>query len=95
MNDLLPHREGPWHIGEPDNREAVIYDNDGFEVARVCYPNRDANAQLIAIAPELLKAARAALHYMRMHKYADQAWADDLGAVIDKAKVVSDEDRNS
>lgn len=33
-------------------------------------------------APGLLAAARAALHYMRLHKYADQAWADDLEAAI-------------
>ena len=55
---------------------------DGVEVARVCYPNRDADAKLIAAAPGLLAAARAALHYMRLHKYADQAWADDLEAAI-------------
>lgn len=45
-------------------------------------PNRDADARLIAAAPELLKAASAALHYMRLHKYADQVWADDLEAAI-------------
>lgn len=77
------HRPGPWHISEhTDGRDALIYDADGFEVARVCYPNRDADAKLVASAPELLAAARAALHYMRIHKYADQSWADDLEAVI-------------
>jgi hypothetical protein len=76
-------RPGPWHISEhTEGSSALIYDADGFEVARVCYPNRDANARLIAAAPELLKAASAALHYMRLHKYADQAWADDLAAAI-------------
>lgn len=77
------HRQGPWHVSEhTDGRDALIYDEDGFEVARVCYPNRDADAKLIAAAPGLLAAARAALHYMRLHKYADQAWADDLEAAI-------------
>lgn len=77
------HRPGPWHVSEhTDGRDALIYDEDGFEVARVCYPNRDADAKLIAAAPGLLAAARAALHYMRLHKYADQAWADDLEAAI-------------
>ena len=61
---------------------AKVYDTDGFEVARVCYPNRNADAKLIAAAPELLNAASAALHYMRLHQYADQAWADDLEAAI-------------
>jgi hypothetical protein len=30
----------------------------------------------------LLAAAQAALHYMRLHQYADQAWADDLATAI-------------
>ena len=77
------HRPGPWHVSEhTEGSEALIYDADGFEVARVCYPNRNADAKLIAAAPELLQSARAALHYMRLHKYADQAWADDLEAAI-------------
>ena len=53
---------------------------DGGSRARSA--NRDADAKLIAAAPGLLAAARAALHYMRLHKYADQAWADDLEAAI-------------
>lgn len=77
------HRQGPWHVSEyTDGRDALVYDEYGFEVARVCYPNRDADAKLIAAAPGLLAAARAALHYMRLHKYADQAWANDLEAAI-------------
>ena len=35
---------------------------------------------------DLLAASKAALHYMRLHKYADQAWADDLEAAIAKAE---------
>lgn len=37
---------------------------------------------LAAAAPELLAAAKAALHYMRLHKYADREWADGLAAAI-------------
>lgn len=44
-----------------------------------------ANAKLIAAAPKLLEAAQNALHYMRLHKYADKAWADDLEAAIQEA----------
>ena len=36
---------------------------------------------------ELRIAAQAALHYMRLHKYADQAWADDLEAALDQATI--------
>ncbi len=44
------------------------------------------NARLIAAAPDLLEASKAALEYMRLHKYADQAWADDLEWAIAKAE---------
>ena len=61
---------------------------DGGSRARSA--NRDADAKLIAAAPGLLAAARAALHYMRLHKYADQAWADDLEAAIAAAVTPND-----
>ena len=42
-------RPGEWRVSKHrEGRDALIYDADGFEVARVCYPNRDANARLIA-----------------------------------------------
>lgn len=86
------HRPGPWHVSEhTEGSWALIYDADGFEVARVCYPNRNADAKLIAAAPELLQSASAALHYMRLHKYADQAWADDLEAAIAAAMTPNTE----
>lgn len=54
------HRQGPWHVGEhTDGRDALIYDADGFEVARVCYPNRDADARLISAAPDMFAALQA------------------------------------
>ena len=43
-------------------------------------------AHQIAALPELMAAAKSALHYMRLHKYADQSWADDLEAAIAKAE---------
>lgn len=42
----------------------------------------------VAVPRGLLQAARNALHYMRLHKYADQAWADDLEAAIVKADAM-------
>lgn len=53
---------GPWHISKHmDGRDMLVYDADGFEVARVCYPNRGANAALIAAAPGLLAALRGVM----------------------------------
>jgi len=40
---------GEWRVSKyRDGRNALIYDADYFELARVCYPNRDANAAFIA-----------------------------------------------
>ena len=42
-------RPGEWRVSKyRDGRQALIYDADDFEVARVCYPNRDADAAIIA-----------------------------------------------
>ena len=54
------HTPGPWRIGGHDGKSAIIYPSPtgGFQIARV-RPNLDggeANARLIAAAPELLKA---------------------------------------
>ncbi len=47
----------PWSISEYKyGRDAIVIDADGFGVAKVCYPNRDANARLIAAAPQLYAA---------------------------------------
>ena len=55
------HRPGPWHVSEhTEGRDALVYDADGFEVARVCYPNRNADAKLIAAAPMMLEALQMA-----------------------------------
>ena len=54
------HTPPPWHVSKyTDGRAALIYGADDFEVARVCYPNRDANAHLIAASPRLAKALAA------------------------------------
>jgi hypothetical protein len=62
------HRQGPWHVSEyTDGRDALIYDEDGFEVARVCYQNRDANARLITAAPELYEALDKIIEWYDNH----------------------------
>ena len=50
----------PWRLSKyQDGRELIIINADGFDVAKVCYPNRDGNARLIVAAPELLSALRS------------------------------------
>ena len=51
-------RRGGWRVSKHrDGRDALIYDADEFEVARVCYPNRDANAAFIAACNPVNMAA--------------------------------------
>lgn len=54
------HTPPPWHVSKHiDSRAALIYGADDFEVARACYPNRDANAHLIAASPRVTTALAA------------------------------------
>lgn len=55
---------GPWHVIR-DGRDMLVYDADGFEVARVCYPNQYANAALIAAALDLVHALKELLLVMQ------------------------------
>ena len=82
MSEKQKHTPGPW---------SVTWCNDGWCVeARPCgicethiygdagspsMPEREANARLIAAAPELLEAAKQALQV-----FVDQGWDDDLSA---------------
>lgn len=92
----MSHTPGPWKL-VPAKRPSYrfVSANEWNKFARVVVHMEDnesdskegvANAHLIAAAPELLEAAEKALHYMRLHKYADQAWADDLASAIKKAR---------
>lgn len=54
---MSKHTPGPWSISRYlDGRAVIIIDHEDFDVARVAYPNRDANARLIAAAPQLVEA---------------------------------------
>ena len=47
----------PWSLSEfRYGRDLIVIDAEGFDVAKVCYPNRDANARLIAAAPQIYEA---------------------------------------
>lgn len=75
-------RKGPWHVTEYAYcRYALVYDEEGFEVARVCYQNRNANARLIAAAPDLLDVAKLVLEYVEMPR----ALIDAAEAAVAKA----------
>lgn len=58
----VTHTPGPWHVGE-GSKTPIVYDSHGWAVANaMTYHNQhdsmDANARLIAAAPELMTALR-------------------------------------
>lgn len=64
------HTPGPWRISKhTDGRDALVYDADGFEVARTCYPNRTANSRLVAAAPALYEALEVAAQFVETEHF--------------------------
>ena len=67
---MAKHTPGPWVISATD--DTVVIDATGREVAAIdgdyndpdTWPQMEANARLIAAAPELLEAARAAYEWL-------------------------------
>lgn len=53
---------GPWLFSSyKSGNSVIVIDGKEFDVATVNYPNRDANAHLIAAAPELYEALEGLL----------------------------------
>ena len=78
-------RPGEWRVSKyRDGRQALIYDADDFEVARVCYPNRDADAALIAACSPANIAAILA------HVEAQEAENEQLRAMLARLYAGSD-----
>ena len=75
------HTPGPW---EARNQDAFLYifGADGNNIARIYGHGktvpRDANARLIAAAPELLEACKAALELATANLYAGNAQVEKL-----------------
>jgi hypothetical protein len=68
---MSTHTAGPWHTG--GKNACIIYNKDGQPLASCEHSThlrlewQQANAQLIAAAPDLLEAARAALAALSQH----------------------------
>ena len=67
----MAHTPGPWHVNDNEPEDIRIEDDDELIVAATwafVAPGRDgqeiANARLIASAPDLLAALKAALPYL-------------------------------
>lgn len=69
----MGHTPGPWTLFD-----RLVQGRGGAPVAAVHGPHAYANARLIAAAPELLEALKAALSYADMemhHETVDEYWA--------------------
>ena len=83
---MSKHTPGPWAISSyKDGRYSIVVDNEGFDIAKVDYPNQEANALLIAAAPELLEFAE------EVRRTGDTRLASMAIAVIAKATGGSDD----
>ena len=87
------HTDGPWRLNAGD--ETVIMSSNGYAVARancggttgIRMPEAEANARLIAAAPDLLAEGMALLEAAERHIFGDECKAerDAMRAAIAKA----------
>lgn len=86
------HTPGEWKLSAPpvaDNGNPwTVRDTDGFAIAICPLPPREANARLIAAAPDGLEAARFALSVLESHpiQMSEQMAIELLTAFISKAE---------
>jgi hypothetical protein len=96
------HTPGPWHVGAQNdtlyviagkppslNNDYPVHDAGRVVIAKV-YPKDEANARLIAAAPELLSALKSAKEHLEYCGYGDKwereyAEANKLEEKIDEA----------
>lgn len=79
------HTPGPWRIRPSSGgRPAIIYGNDGWPVGdvtvshgRVSQEQQDANASLIAAAPDLLENLQRMVRFLEV----EDAWLANFGEV--------------
>ena len=87
------HTPGPWRSALVSDKSwhVGVYDNTGTQVALVkvasalSAPRRDADARLIAAAPELLEALKAAFDLMVQEDFGTLTLVPKLRAAIAKA----------
>ncbi|MDI4088406.1 hypothetical protein QK428_03575 [Pseudomonas aeruginosa] len=90
---MMKHTPGPWHVGGPN--KCTIYDKHGQRLANsfegVMATQRtdsecEANARLIAAAPELLEALQHIEEYWNRDSN-EQAMTDALWHIIETAQA--------
>ena len=74
---------GPWLFSSyKSGNSVIVIDGKEFDVATVNYPNRDANAHLIAASPDLYEALDALKAELFLH-----AEGNYFRPLLDKAEI--------
>ena len=85
------HTPGPWHTNEGSHPSDQVFDAQGHIIADCKWTNhihtiREANARLIAAAPELLEALHHALNDLESRQYMLPVDADETERAILEAQ---------
>lgn len=92
---MVAFHKWPWRLSKyRDGRDLIVIDADEFDVAKVCYPNRDANAKLIAAAPDLYEAlvSLAAVARRYLPDYDEHPEVQKADAAIARAALATGKD---
>lgn len=79
---------GPWKYVKSTSYHSIVAENNGpCDIARIVNSNREANAHLIAAAPEMLEALLAARNSLVLNglAHASRETLDKINAAIAKA----------
>lgn len=88
------HTPGPWKVGSTIALRHRVIDGKANEVATMKGEfelEKQANAHLIAAAPEMLEALENALAWIdRSHKYGSDMESSRLSCLLDASGILSD-----
>jgi hypothetical protein len=81
---MAKHTPGPWHVEQGINDYDILVTPDGRAPARLAgYVEREADARLIAAAPELLEALRHLCGALNMSDDDHEDFADSCADVVE------------
>jgi hypothetical protein len=84
--EQVAHTPGPWHLGEPTIGNQMVLKSPGRSIARVMHCDEaEANARLIAAAPDLLIALARAHNDLLFMEDRDERTIDIVRAALAKA----------
>jgi hypothetical protein len=85
---MKKHTPGPWKVDKVDNAHCYIIAKNGTLLAKVWLEDNDfnnANAHLVAAAPDMLEALEAALSYWDQDRASQQIRLADVERILKSA----------